>query len=266
MNPRFTPPWRVRGGVDQRRVAVHSAAHNPQAPPEPHPAVPTALTVGGLRPSNDSLPRVLTRDEALRLGVTRSAIERCLRTRRWGTVLPHAYLTRDTMLWSARLDAAVAYAGERALFSGAAALADLGLRAVLRPSQVLALAPRTATATKPWLRPHPGAQPDCHSRRGSRVGRAHIRLGPSPTSRWSQAAARTSAPWWPIGAPRPVHHRRPRHRAGRRSSPRQRTPASGPSRRCPTAPGRRPRHAQHGFSGQPDSASAPGWPRAAPHP
>lgn len=100
-----------------------------------------------MRPPNDSLPRVLTRDDALRLGFTRSAIEHRLSTRRWRTVLPHTYLTRDTMLWADRLDAAVAYVGEGAMLSAAAALCGLGLRAVPRPSEVLVLAPRAATAT-----------------------------------------------------------------------------------------------------------------------
>jgi very-short-patch-repair endonuclease len=45
------------------------------------------------------------------------------------------------MVWADRLDAAVAYAGEGAMLSGAAALCGLGLRAVPRPSEVLVLAP-----------------------------------------------------------------------------------------------------------------------------
>lgn len=93
------------------------------------------------------LPRILTRPDAVALGFTRAAIEHRLRTRRWRAVLPQVYLTRDTMVWTDRLAAGVAYAGTDAVLTGSAALADLGLRCVTRPQQLLVLAPRGATAT-----------------------------------------------------------------------------------------------------------------------
>jgi very-short-patch-repair endonuclease len=98
------------------------------------------------RPADLDLPRVLSRSDALRLGFTRSAIEHRLGLGRWQTVLPHTYLTRDTLVWADRLAAAISYAGDGAVLTGAAALADVGLRSVSRPAQILVLAPRTSTA------------------------------------------------------------------------------------------------------------------------
>lgn len=65
---------------------------------------------------------------------------------RWRRVLPRTYLTSDTLTWDDRLRAALAFAGEAALFSGAAALADQGLHTVQRPSSILVLVPRSTTA------------------------------------------------------------------------------------------------------------------------
>jgi hypothetical protein len=91
----------------------------------------------------EHLPRVISRADALARGFTTSAIEHRLATRRWNLVLPRTYLTGDTLTWPDRLAAAVTFAGPDALITGAAALADLGLRSVSRPDRVLLLVPRT---------------------------------------------------------------------------------------------------------------------------
>ena len=99
-----------------------------------------------LRPAG-TVPRILTRDQALALGFTRRAIEHRLATGRWFRVLPGVYLTTDTLTWLDRLHAARAYAGPGSVISGAAALADIGLRTVSRPAQILVLARRDVTST-----------------------------------------------------------------------------------------------------------------------
>ncbi|HET9169076.1 MAG TPA: hypothetical protein VFN97_06550 [Actinospica sp.] len=100
-----------------------------------------------------ALPRVLTRTEALRRGHSRNEIEHRLSTGRWRRVLPRTYLTVDTLTWTDRLNAAVGFAGDGSLLSGAAALADLRLRSVARPETVLVLVPRSATARSTgWVR------------------------------------------------------------------------------------------------------------------
>jgi hypothetical protein len=123
------------------------------------------------------LPRVLSRADALRLGYTRSAIEHRLRTRDWHVVLPHTYLTRDTLLWEDRLAAAVCYAGDGAVLSGAAALADLGRRAC--SSWRHARRRRRAVPSS-----GSGEPPGCRSRRPCPDHRAPMRRGPSRTSPW----------------------------------------------------------------------------------
>jgi hypothetical protein len=101
----------------------------------------------------DLVPRVLSRSRALDLGFTRDGIEHRLRTGRWHLVLPHTYLTSDVLTWPDRQNAALAYAGEGALLSSAAGLVDTGLRTVIRPSSLLVLVPRSATASsRQWVR------------------------------------------------------------------------------------------------------------------
>lgn len=68
------------------------------------------------------------------LGFSRRAIEHRLATRQWYLVLPCVFLTGDTFTWLDRMHAATAYAGPGAAITGAAALADMGLRTVSRPS------------------------------------------------------------------------------------------------------------------------------------
>jgi very-short-patch-repair endonuclease len=94
-------------------------------------------------PNHDRVPRVLTRADALALGFTRHAIAHRLATDRWHLVLPHTYLTGSTLTWPDRVNAALAFAGPDALLTGAAALADLGLRTVRRPDRLLLLVPRS---------------------------------------------------------------------------------------------------------------------------
>jgi very-short-patch-repair endonuclease len=88
---------------------------------------------------------VLSRERARRLGYTRNEIEHRLTVGRWRRVLPRTYLTVDTLTWTDCLHAALAFAGDEALLSGAAALADRGLRCVERPSELLVLVPRATT-------------------------------------------------------------------------------------------------------------------------
>lgn len=99
------------------------------------------------------LPRVITRDEALARGYTRDAIKHRLATRRWVRVLPHTYLTGTTLTWDDRLTAALRFAGADALLTGAAALADRGLRTVQPPEHVLVLVP-ASNRVRPagWVR------------------------------------------------------------------------------------------------------------------
>ncbi|MGH8962967.1 MAG: hypothetical protein ACRDWT_17565 [Jatrophihabitantaceae bacterium] len=104
-------------------------------------------------PGPERLPRVLSRAEALARGFTRDAIAHRLSTGRWQRVLPHTYLTGSTLTWSDRLHAALAFAGDEALLTGAAALADLGIRTVQRPRSTLLLVPYS-THVRPagWVR------------------------------------------------------------------------------------------------------------------
>jgi very-short-patch-repair endonuclease len=99
------------------------------------------------------LPRILTREAALARGYSRRAIEHRLARGRWRRVLPGVYRTGDTLTWDDRLVAALALAGPAGLLTGAAALADVGLRCVDRPHRVLVLVPR-ACRVRPagWVR------------------------------------------------------------------------------------------------------------------
>jgi hypothetical protein len=104
-------------------------------------------------PDPEGLPRVLSREDALARGLTRHAIEHRLRTGRWQRVLPRTYLTGSTLTWPDRLEASLIFAGPDAVLTGAAALADLGLRTVRRPRRVLLLVPyRTHVRPTQWVR------------------------------------------------------------------------------------------------------------------
>jgi very-short-patch-repair endonuclease len=117
-----------------------------------------------------AVPRVLDRATALRLGYTDEAIEHQVRVGRWQRVLPHTYLTIDTVTWNDRLLAAVAFAGQGAMLSGAAALCDRGLVSVKRPERVLVLVPpgRQPRSVE-WVRVRPSERP---MRRGLSPGPA----------------------------------------------------------------------------------------------
>jgi very-short-patch-repair endonuclease len=101
----------------------------------------------------DALPRILTRQDADRLGLSPAAVAHQVRTGRWRRVLPRTYLTAGTLTWPDRQNAALRYAGDGALLSGAAALADDGLRCVSRPDRLLVLMPyeRSVRSTS-WVR------------------------------------------------------------------------------------------------------------------
>lgn len=87
------------------------------------------------------VPRILERSQAVRLGFSPRMIEHRLSTGAWRRVLPRTYLTVDTFTWLDRQRAALAFAGTGAVLTGAAALADLGLRSVRRPDSILVLTP-----------------------------------------------------------------------------------------------------------------------------
>lgn len=105
-------------------------------------------------------PRILTWTQARRLGYSESAIRHLTATRRWQHALPRVYLTSDTLTFDDRLRAAIAFAGEGALLSGAAALCDLGLRSVSQPASILVLVPgNRAPRSVGWVRIRPSDRP-----------------------------------------------------------------------------------------------------------
>jgi hypothetical protein len=100
-----------------------------------------------------ALPRVLSRAKATQLGYSRHAIDRRVATGRWRRVLPRTYLTVDTLTWSDRLVAALAFAGPDALLSGAAVLNFAELRGIARPDVVLVLVgQRNRVRSAGWVR------------------------------------------------------------------------------------------------------------------
>lgn len=104
-------------------------------------------------PDTDALPRVLGRAEALGRGYSRQAIGRRLDSGRWRRVLPHTYLTVDTLTRHDRLDAALAFAGGGAALSGSAALWASEVRGVRLPSMVLVLvSPTNRTRSTSFVR------------------------------------------------------------------------------------------------------------------
>jgi very-short-patch-repair endonuclease len=105
-------------------------------------------------------PRIMTWAQARRFGYTESALRHLVRTGRWQHILPRVYLTSDTLTFDDRLRAAVTFAQPGALLSGAAALCDLGLRSVSRPSSVLVLVPgNRAPRSVDWVRISPSGRP-----------------------------------------------------------------------------------------------------------
>jgi len=93
---------------------------------------------------------------AHRRGYNPNMIAHRLTTGQWRRILPRTYLSVDTLTWPDRLTAALTFAGPGALLSGAAALADEGLRAVGRPSAILVLVPvSTRLRSTAWVRIRP---------------------------------------------------------------------------------------------------------------
>jgi hypothetical protein len=100
-----------------------------------------------------ALPRVLGRPAALARGLSRHAIDRRVASGQWRRVLPHTYLTSDTLTWPDRLLAAVTFAGPCAVLTGAAVLHDAGLRAARRPGKLTVLVPeRSGARSTAWVR------------------------------------------------------------------------------------------------------------------
>ena len=103
-------------------------------------------------PDADALPRVVSRTEAVQRGYSRRRIERRLADGRWRRVLPRTYLTVDTMTSRDRLDAALRFAGDGALLSGAAALYASEVRRTRCPERVLVLVPpHNRTRSTDWV-------------------------------------------------------------------------------------------------------------------
>jgi hypothetical protein len=104
------------------------------------------------RPDPTAPPRVLSIEQARRLGYTRHAIAHRVATGRWRRVLPRTYLTVETFGRADRLRAALAFAGPAALLSGGAALAG-EFRSVGWPTSVLVLRPGSPhSRTTGWVR------------------------------------------------------------------------------------------------------------------
>lgn len=117
-----------------------------------------------LLPDPTRPPRVISRRQAHELGFTDEAIAHRLATGQWQLILPHTLLTSDTLTWADRLTAATVFAGEGALLSGEAALADLGLRSVRRPDTVLVLVPAgRQPRSVGWVQVRPSARPMRHA-------------------------------------------------------------------------------------------------------
>ena len=116
-----------------------------------------------------ALPTVVTWNQALRLGYSRSAIQHRRRTGRWRRVLPQVYVTGGPLDERTRYIAALAYAGDGAMLSGAAALRCTSIVRVAAPREVLVLVPpANRSATTGWVR----------VRRSHRPVEAELALGP----------------------------------------------------------------------------------------
>lgn len=98
-------------------------------------------------------PRVLTRDAAVALGLSSSAIDRRLASGQWRRILPRTYATVDHLTERDRADAALLYAGEGAALSSAYALRASGVRGVVDPGSALVLVPPTnRIEARSWVR------------------------------------------------------------------------------------------------------------------
>jgi hypothetical protein len=122
-----------------------------------------------------AVPRVLTRADAIAFGYTRSAVAHRLATGRWRRVLPRTYLTADTLTWSDRLVAALAFAGGSALLTGAAALA-------------------TKACARYRAQPRPGAGAAYYERSRHRLGAGPAHASPARPCPPTGTGARTAQP------------------------------------------------------------------------
>src|SRR5438105_15784545 len=114
------------------------------------------------------VPRIVGRADALDLGYDDDAIARRVRSGRWRRVLPHTYLTVDTLTWLDQQLAALTFAGPCSLLSGAPALHG-ELRAVRQPSTLLVLVPYDIA---------PRSVDGVHIRRTVRMPQPRRALGP----------------------------------------------------------------------------------------
>jgi very-short-patch-repair endonuclease len=101
----------------------------------------------------DALPRVISRAEALRRGLSDDAVERRVRSGRWRRLAPRTYLTRPTCTDDDRLAAALLFAGPGSALSGAAALWAYGVPKIDVPPRILVLVPPT-TCVRPTASVH----------------------------------------------------------------------------------------------------------------
>jgi very-short-patch-repair endonuclease len=91
--------------------------------------------------SHDRLPRIVTRADACRLDVSRRSLARAVESGRWRQVLPRTYFTGAVLTERDRWDAAIAFAGDGAALSGAAALRAAGAMSVSPSHRILVLVP-----------------------------------------------------------------------------------------------------------------------------
>lgn len=100
-----------------------------------------------------ALPRVLSRDAALDRGLPAHVVDYRIRSGRWLRLLPRTYVTAPPATWPDRLSAAIAFAGDGAMLSGAAVLHERGMRSVRRPGHILVLVPSgSGVRSVRWVR------------------------------------------------------------------------------------------------------------------
>ncbi|MGI8677872.1 MAG: hypothetical protein ACR2LX_04130 [Jatrophihabitans sp.] len=101
----------------------------------------------------DALPRVISRADARRRGMSDAAIDNRVARGAWRRQLPRTYRVGPTVMPQDRLLAAVLYAGSESALSGAAALAAWGVPKATVPERVLVLVPMARfTKSVDWVR------------------------------------------------------------------------------------------------------------------
>lgn len=91
--------------------------------------------------AHDELPRILTRDDARRLGFDRGALAWAVDAGHWRRLLPRTYFTGAVLTEHDQQVAALRFAGDGAALSAAAALRVAGVRRVEKPPRILVLVP-----------------------------------------------------------------------------------------------------------------------------